>query len=483
MAKITGARAAEASYVEGQGSGIEKIDITSNKTGKQVGIANGTMVFLYYESILQDAAQAVVSYSDSGNSVGEGSNPKNFTSITEGLPLVGQERVNIKVQDNNQNALEMTLYVNKVNPLTEDTRKQVVQLQLASREFIMNEKVRVNTRFDGKISDHIKKLLEDDKFLGATEKTIDIEPTENTYNFVGNNKKPYYLINWLSRGAVPKLPEGGGETGVSAGFLFWETNKGLHFKSIDSLFAQSPKLSVLYNESPDENDSPPEGYDVKALEYSVSNAVDIQQKLKLGAYSTRLIVFNPFNTYYEVVTPNAKKNEDKLSLAGKELPVLNKEFDREGANNEFSRTTYMLLDPGSLPSGKGIGKGQEQVQKREQENFKPKEYLNQGIMRMNQLFSQKTTITIPGDFTLHAGDAIFVDAPQVSGDPDTDKENTQTGGLYIIADLCHYMSAKNTLTKLVLVRDSFGRKPKSRSLKHDKASRDYQGAKGDVLLF
>ena len=268
MAKITGARAAEASFTEGQGSGIERIDITSNKDGKQVSIVNGTMVFLYYESILQDSTHAVVSYSDSGNSVGSGDNPKNYTSITEGLPLVGQERVKIKVQDNNQNALEMNLYVNKVNPLTEDTRKQVVQLQLASREFIMNEKVRVNTRFDGKISDHIKKLLEDDNFLGASEKKIDIDPTENTYNFVGNNKKPYYLINWLSRGAVPKLAEGGGETGVSAGFLFWETNKGLHFKSIDSLFAQSPKLSVLYNESPDEDDSPPEGYDVKALEYS-----------------------------------------------------------------------------------------------------------------------------------------------------------------------------------------------------------------------
>ena len=475
MAKITGARAAEASYTEGKGSGIEKIDITSNKDGKQVSIVNGTMVFLYYESILQDATHAVVSYSDSGNSVGSGDNPKKFTSITEGLPLVGQETVNIKVQDNNQNALEMTLYVNKINPLTEDTRKQVVQLQLASREFIMNEKVRVNTRFDGKISDHIRKLLEDDNFLGASEKTIDIEDTENTYNFVGNNKKPYYLINWLSRGAVPKLPEGGGGTGISAGFLFWETNKGLHFKSIDTLLGQDPKISVLYNESPDENELPPEGYDVKALEYSVSNAVDIQQKLKLGAYSTRLIVFNPFNTFYEVITPNAKENEDKLSLAGKELPILNEEFDRD---TDFSRTTYMILDPGSLPAGKGVGKGSEQVQKKEEENYKPKEWLNQGIMRMNQLFSQKTTITIPGDFTLHAGDAIFVDAPQVSGDPDTDKENTQTGGLYIIADLCHYMSAKNTLTKLVLVRDSFGRKPKSRSSSNRSTS-----SSEEVLLF
>jgi len=474
MAQITGAKAAEATFVEGQGSGIEKIDITSNKDeSKTVSIVNGTMVFLYYESILQDAVRAVVSYSDSGNSIGEGDDPKNYKSITEGLPLVGQERVNIKIQDNNQNVLETVLYVNKINPLSEDTRKQIVQLELASREFIMNEKVRVNTRFDGKISDHITKLLEDKKYLGPTDesegkegfqaKVIDVEDTENTYNFVGNNKKPYYLINWLSRGAVPKLPEAGGGTGISAGFLFWETNKGLHFKSIDSLFAQEPKLSVVYNETPDENDTPPEGYDVKALEYSVSNAVDIQKKLKLGAYSTRLIVFNPFNTYYEVVNPKAEDNEDKLTLAGKELPVLNKEFNKKEKNADFSRTTYMLLDPGSLPSGKGIGKGQEQIKKKEQENFKPKEWLNQGIMRMNQVFSQKTTITIPGDFSLHAGDAIFVDAPQLAGDPQNEKENTQTGGLYIIADLCHYISAKNTLTKLNLVRDSFGRKPKSRN--------------------
>ena len=474
QAQITGARAAEATFIEGEGSGIEVIDITSNKDeSKTVSIVNGTMNLLYYESILQDATRAIVSYNDAGNSIGEGDDPKNYKTITEGLPLVGQERVNIKIQDNNKNVLEMVLYVNKVNPLAGDTRKQVVQLELASREFIANEKCRVNVRFDGNIHEHVKKLLEDKKFLGPSEesegkegfkaKELDIEETENTYNFVGNNKKPYYLINWLSRGAVPKLPEGGGGTGISAGFLFWETNKGLHFKSIDSLFAQEPKLSVLYNETPDENGTPPDGYDVKALEYSVSNAVNVQQKLKLGAYSTRLIVFNPFNTYYDVVNPKAVDNEDKLSLGGKELPVLNKEFNKTEKGADFSRTTYMLLDPGSLPAGKGIGKGQEQIKKKEEENFKPKEWLNQGIMRMNQVFSQKTTITIPADFTLHAGDAIFVDAPQVSGDPNSNKENTQTGGLYIIADLCHYMSAKDTLTKLNLVRDSFGRKPKPRN--------------------
>jgi hypothetical protein len=51
----------------------------------------------------------------------------------------------------------------------------------------MNEKVRLNTRFDGRISAHIKKILTDQNYLG-TEKKVDIEETSNNYNFIGNNK-------------------------------------------------------------------------------------------------------------------------------------------------------------------------------------------------------------------------------------------------------------------------------------------------------
>ena len=175
----------------------------------------------------------------------------------------------------------------------------------------------------------------------------------------------------------------------------------------------------------------------------------------MGAFSTRTILFDPFSCYYEVITPNAKEKEQSLKLAGKELPTLNPEFNRVGNNKEFSRTTYYLLDKGTLPSGSGIGKSQQQIQKSKEQNFDPKNILNQSIMRYNQLFSAKSTITIAGDFSLHAGDAIFVDAKQLS---DADEElNKEYGGIYIIADLCHYISPKETYTKLNLVRDSFGR--------------------------
>ena len=84
-----------------------------------------------------------------------------------------------------------------------------------------------------------------------------------------------------------------------------------------------------------------------SLEYSLDNNVHIQKKLKMGAYSTRIITFNPYNCYYEVINPNAgttEKGEEntpgdqkKLKLGGKELPALNKEFDFYLSNAKYMR--------------------------------------------------------------------------------------------------------------------------------------------------
>ena len=84
--------------------------------------------------------------------------------------------------------------------------------------------------------------------------------------------------------------------------------------------------------------------------------------------------------------------------------------------------------------------------------------MNQSIMRYNQVFASKVHITIQGDFSLHAGDMIFFDAPSPQADTKNDMVDKQTGGLYIIASLCHYIKPDRTLTKLCLIRDSSGRK-------------------------
>ena len=105
--------------------------------------------------------------------------------------------------------------------------------------------------------------------------------------------------------------------------------------------------------------------------------------------------------------------------------------------------------------------------------------LNQAIRRYNQMFQQQMSITIGGDFELHAGDAIFVDAPDLQTDTSNDEVNKESGGLYIIADLCHYITPKETYTKLNLVRDTFGRKGKPTSSQQSGSGSQSE----DVLLF
>ena len=67
----------------------------------------------------------------------------------DGLPIVGQEKVQLKFTDNNEETLDLTFYVNNVKPFYDDSNKSAVLLDLVSKEFIMNQKVRVSKRYDG----------------------------------------------------------------------------------------------------------------------------------------------------------------------------------------------------------------------------------------------------------------------------------------------------------------------------------------------
>ena len=453
------------SFATGPGQ-ISMIKIASNSDqSKAYDITKDgwPVEFHYYESIFQDVIHASVTYVDTGM---VGSQKE---SIVQGLPITGSETVKLKFSDWNEEELEVELLINKVTEVLADADKSLVTLEMNSKELFDNDKVRINTRFDGAISDHVKKILEDDEYIG-TEKTLDIEKTVGTYNKICNNKKPFYMMNWFSTVAAPE-----GKEGNSAGFLLWETSEGFHFKSIDWLFdanKNKKKKSVIYTDTPDGGSLPaPPGYDIKAIRFDRDNRNNIKDKLEQGAYSTRLITFNPFNCYYEVTYPNAgnnpgagagdsKGNEKNLELAGENLPVLNPSIkSAKGGKNDFSRTTFKYLDVGSLPEGGGEGEDQEQINKSEEENADPKNVLNQGIMRMNQINNMMVSLTLPGDFTLHAGDSLFIDSPQLPVIADKEQEvDSVSGGLYIIRDLCHYMTSAETYTRINAIRDSVGRK-------------------------
>ena len=435
---------------------LKQIMVTANDGSDRKDLAKATVKFFYYESIIDNSIRAKVQYVDTGSPTPDSQGAP--ISVMEGLPIIGTENVNLIFEDANEEKLEVTLYVNSVRAMSESTQENMVELQMVSKEIFKNEDgtTRVVGRYDGKISDHVKNILTE---VLETEKDIDIEQTQNVYNCWGRTLKPFAFTNWIQKKGIPDATD----SKNTAVFFLWETADGYHFKSIDSLMSQEPKIKVIYNNIPDEKGrNIPEGYSGQILELEGGGGNNVKNMQEMGTYSSRIVLFDPFNCYYEIVKPNVvdekvsdgQGEEKKMQpkTAAKKIPA--KVYNKE-VSFGFTRTTYMLMDSGTLPNGDT----DQQIEKNEEHNLKPENILNQATMRYNQMFAVKRTITIVGDFTLHAGDAVYIDVPQVS--PDHDQVNKEIGGLYIIVDLCHYMTATppGCYTKLNIVRDSDGRKP------------------------
>lgn len=425
---------------------IDSFLIHSNDKKTKIDIANKIQNISYHEGLLQGPLILTVTYVDSGSIQTD----KGLKTIIEGLPLVGEERVQIKIRDAKENLLKLEMYVKIIKLVKQDSLKSVVLLELVSKETIWNEHSRVNCRFDGKISDHVKRILSEPDFLNS-KKNLFIESTANSLNLFGNNKKPLYTLPYLAKKAVPE----GFPVGNTAGFFFFETSKGFHFQSIEGLLSNTQSgnkkkyRSFIFTNTPDGSGSNiPEGYD-KILELT-PNAVtgDIQSKLEIGTYKTRTILFDPFNCEYKVINPNA--DNLKKNTAGKRLPTFNSEFDRPKKNKEYTRTQYYIIDRGVLPSGNT----QQQLEKSRDKNFDPEMIVSQASMRYNQFFSNSITITIVADFGLNAGDLVFVDM-SIPGQT----LSTEHGGFYVISQLTHYIdSLQGAFSKLILTRDSIGKK-------------------------
>ena len=436
---------------------IKKAEITPNdvegekneKKSKNLLDANPTE-FAYKEHLFRDTIEATFTYKDTGGKF-------NGKSLLEGLNIVGTEDVEIELEDlkklkpkngeENGHKLKLNLNVNQVQPLITNTKTQDVALTLVPQEFIRNEleSSLVKIRYDGRIDQHVRKILKEN--LKSTIKDENIQETSNNYNFIGNRKKPLYILKWLAKKSFSNKD---GKSGDTAGYVFYQTSdsKGLkfNFKSIDSLFSQDAKAKFVYNETTDTQNN-----DRKIFKYSANNNLTANKKLRMGAYHTKLILFDPFNCEFQEIIQKADDTKKGTTLAAKNLPKLNKKFTEVP-----TRTTYVLKDTGTLPTGDV----DEQLNLSSEEIFEPEKILNQAVRRYNQFSFLTCEIDVGLDLSLHVGDTVEIDTKSLNQQSDGARDK-MVSGKYLIVSLTHTFASKNVVTKLGLVRDSLGRKPKN----------------------
>ena len=449
---------------------IEKFRISSNFTDYAVDLSAGVVDFRYYEDVLSNNITATATCIETGYQEDGSSGAAPAQSTVDGLPIRGGERTDFVLEDGYGNKLELEegIYVNRLRDVDAGTQQDLYFIDFASREFFANEQTRVVKRYEGNIGDNVEKILKD--VLKVTT-DIQVDKTAVAYNFIGNDRKPFYICTWLASKSIPEVATEDGKTGIvaTAGYLFFQTRDGYHFRSIDKIFQDKPKKKFIFTNTT----NMPEGYDAKILKYDINSDIDLGKNLMMGMYNNRSIFFDPLSMDYSVVAfpkhgdskvkdernkkpvPSEKEYVEKIEKAGEKsvVELIPKEFRQ-------SPTRFMshVLDTGVMPSGTT---SQEQLDNWKNDKEKPsydaRNTLVQSIMRYNQLFTVKTEITIAGDFSIKAGDVIQCDFPDLSGSEVKDV-NPETKGIYMVASVCHRITPTSSTSSLTLVRDSFGGK-------------------------
>jgi glycosyltransferase involved in cell wall biosynthesis len=245
---------------------------------------------------------------------------------------------------------------------------------------------------------------------------------------------------------VPKGGPDGGDGG-RGGHVWLRTNRQL-----TTLLDFKYKKKYIYNNT----EVKPNEYDAKVLAYNIERDIDLGNNLTLGTYANRSIFFDFFAMDYKVREYSVDENQrDKIVNGGlDELLSVSEEFRRP-----VSRLMSHVLDIGTLTKGKNLD---EQLKNWKNSPFSPiydaPKTMVQSIMRYNQMFLIKINVVIPGDFSLRAGDLLHCDFPGLTVEKNA-TYNKKSGGIYMIASLCHRITPIETFTSMTLVRDSFGRKP------------------------
>jgi len=419
----------------------ESVDEKNKK--KPTSLLGGTVELYYYESIFENSIKITTQIVDTGNALPADDGTGGFVELLDGLKVGGGEKIFLDFEDNQGTKLkfseENALYLNQLRNTTNDYSKgKTFTIDASSKEFFDNELTRVEERYDGKISESVKKIM---KEVIKTPKNLDgIEDTINSYNFIGTIKKPFWTITWLAKKSISS------NQGKSAGYLFFETYDGFKYKSLDTLFGQKPKKKYIYNNTA----KVPIGYNGKILNPPVvSTNIHLQPKLMMGTYNNEHKQFDFYASKFELKPFDFHKQEEGIRPAGRDFEFVNSEF-----TSKPSRITYNISDIGGLPVGVTLSK---QLERSKEINLERQTITNQANMRYNQLGTIQVQVMLVGDFSLRAGDVIECDFPELSSKPNQEPSKKMSG-IYMIAELCHYCDAVQTFTALHIVRDAYGEK-------------------------
>ena len=458
---------------------IEQFDLISDRRAKPFNLAPFVAAIDYYEDVFSPTITMKVMILNESQNVTDqteeedeetGVEPseaktKDFKALYDGLPIRSGERCIIKVGANVESNVQLDfseneqrqLFVTTVTNIVRDAKRELFTIHLTSREAVINETSRVYKRFkpDQRIDATVKQILKES--LNVDEDYSDVDPTANSYGFVGNLRKPFATLVWLAKKSVTTV-----NGGKSAGFLFYQTKSGFKYKSVDGLMRQplykikdkdgveqqAPSYNYTEATMTFDGDTKPINNDFKILRFSFTRNNDLIKDLRMGTFCSSGMYFNPFSFKFETNVYKRKDyvSKDEVAMMGDETYVPLKLKKDSDATIEDTATRALT---GVVDIGVYVQKDTDHLKKSD-----PLAHQMQSIARYNTLFSNLVDMVVPLNSNLEAGMVIECTFPKMSTTAKAGNlEDPQRTGAYIIKELCHHYDIEKAYTSMKLMKD------------------------------
>ena len=435
--------------------------------------------FQYYEDIMWPSYAATMVIEDSAE------------NIISNMPIQGFEKVVIEVDDLTENGrytYEFRVWniSNRINV----SRRQVYTLSLLSREGLRNEGIVVNKKLSDTTSGLTRTILKD--YLQVSEDKMDIEPSITNMVVLPTKKSPYSVIkSFLPKTISEKISKNNlnqnnsskqsdiksdisdsetSEGSGTAGYLFFQTNRGFVFRSIDSLVSsdkdkfngESVKSNNFYWQPAKLNE--PSLFRIQEIVFA--QELDMIKKLREGHYSSIVCSLNINTLTYKEQRYSLENTWNDMAHLGSQttLPKGQKELSQYPTRimSTILDNELWNQDP-KIASVESGGDGSHRYQDLQLY------YLSQGLARSGILFNQQLTISITGHLELCAGDKIEIRIPDQSAEVAKETAYDQEhSGTYLIKQVNHQFNmgdSRTLYTVLDLVRDSQGIKNQETKVK------------------
>jgi hypothetical protein len=237
-----------------------------------------------YESIFNNSITGDISFIDTND-------------LVANLPIVGQEKLALRLTVPSQNSkdrdvsidyTETTLSITKVNIVTDfNDNTKVVVLSFTTPELLTNNRIRISQKYEGEPSvDMVQNILRNEL---NSKKEFYYEKTSNNFKMIAMNQRPFDFINKLSQRCLSS------KYNYSPTFLFYETTKGFHFRTLDSMFNEDNPIMSYAEMIPNLKHNNALENMFNLLSYEFFSAPDILTSTRNGMYSSKLLLLDLHN--------------------------------------------------------------------------------------------------------------------------------------------------------------------------------------------